>query len=163
MFTNYCLICFIKLNEIIQKRSIATIKNNHDRLVFIRPKHSKGTSYFYITEIYTISYDIHKITVIKMRLLGVIALNAAQATDWSEWTDWSSCVNGVYNRLRRCYSPTGNDGRLSRMTNESCTGAHQEYRNSSTKNDKILREILYNIIKILRPSNSMPRRYRHRL
>ena len=59
LFTNYCLICFIKLNEIIQKRSIATIKNNHDRLVFIRPKHSKGTSYFYITEIYTISYDNH--------------------------------------------------------------------------------------------------------
>ena len=48
-----------------------------------------------------------------MRLFAV-ALSAGWVgaqSDWTEWTDWSSCVDGVYNRLRRCY--TNSDGRLS--------------------------------------------------
>ena len=44
-----------------------------------------------------------------MKLIGILASYTAgqQAVDqsnWTEWTDWSSCVNGVYNRLRRCHS-----------------------------------------------------------
>ena len=40
-----------------------------------------------------------------MKLIGLLAsCSVAQETNWSEWTDWSSCVNGVYNRLRRCHA-----------------------------------------------------------
>ena len=46
---------------------------------------------------------------VTMKLIGILASYTAgqQAVDqsnWTEWTDWSSCVNGVYNRLRRCHS-----------------------------------------------------------
>jgi len=51
-----------------------------------------------------------------MRLFAGLALSACSVgaqSDWTEWTDWSSCVDGVYNRLRRCYA--NSDGRLSQV------------------------------------------------
>ena len=77
-----------------------------------------------------------------MKLIGILASVLAVRGDepltdidngpeWSEWTDWSTCIDGVYNRLRRCYAE--NRGRLSRINNDSCSGAHQEYRSCARR------------------------------